>query len=640
MIDFELHEDLAGHPPVVVITRGAGEDVGAWARLQESLQEGIQGGDKDLMEVRAEVFFAELGILQSIRLVHSTAFQFGDALKNRLRSVAEERRAREVAAGLELEALPDLRGELSAAGFKRELKAFQKENLQRLCALPHGADFSVPGAGKTTVALANFAIQRVRGGVRQMLVVAPLSAFSAWKNDAQDCFAVPPLIHVHTDRAVPVPANTDIVLTNYHRLASDYGMMRAWAIKAPTQVLLDEAHRIKRGRAGVHGRAALDLAFTAVRRDVLTGTPFPQGAYDIAPLIGFLYPGEARRLLPRDVFVERLNRDPATLNAAHRALRGHFVRTRKHDLGLPPTRMGVVRKPMGQVQEAIYAALIGEYRGRFQLADTSRRNLRRLGRIVIYLLEAATNPLLLPYGSDTNDLPSFEHPPLKLQGTERLTELLEEYAEFETPWKYQEAARIVEQGSLKGEKVIIWTSFVRNIRYLQEFLSQWEPAVVHGGIPPKDGASPRAPTTREDELNRFRHMDRCSVLLANPAACGEGVSLHDCCHHAVYLDRTFNAGHFLQSQDRIHRLGLSSGTLTRFTILVSEGSIDDSVDLRLQEKVSALAQLMDDPNLVRVSLPTDEMDKADEEEARVPLAGQVDGDDEKALLQHVDSYGK
>ena len=27
-------------------------------------------------------------------------------------------------------------------------------------------------------------------------------------------------------------------------------------------------------------------------------------------------------------------------------------------------------------------------------------------------------------------------------------------------------------------------------------------------------------------------------------------------NHAIYLDRTFNAGHFLQSQDRIHRLGL------------------------------------------------------------------------------------
>ena len=32
--------------------------------------------------------------------------------------------------------------------FKRELKSFQKRNVQKLCALNAGANFSVPGAGK------------------------------------------------------------------------------------------------------------------------------------------------------------------------------------------------------------------------------------------------------------------------------------------------------------------------------------------------------------------------------------------------------------------------------------------------------------------------------------------------------------
>jgi hypothetical protein len=71
----------------------------------------------------------------------------------------------------------------------------------------------------------------------------------------------------------------------------------------------------------------------------------------------------------------------------------------------------------------------------------------------------------------------------------------------------------------------------------------------------------------------------------------------------VYLDRTFNAGHFLQSQDRIHRLGLAEGTETQFTFLISDGSIDQVVDQRLREKVVALSILMDDPGLVDVALP-------------------------------------
>ena len=70
------------------------------------------------------------------------------------------------------------------------------------------------------------------------------------------------------------------------------------------------------------------------------------------------------------------------------------------------------------------------------------------------------------------------------------------------------------------------------------------------------------------------------------------------------MDRTFNAGHFLQSQDRIHRLGLAQDVVTRFTLLMSAGSIDDSVDGRLAEKVSALSLLMDDPGIVQIALPS------------------------------------
>jgi SNF2 family DNA or RNA helicase len=167
-------------------------------------------------------------------------------------------------------------------------------------------------------------------------------------------------------------------------------------------------------------------------------------------------------------------------------------------------------------------------------------------------------------------------------------------------------------------------------------LAPWNPAVVHGGIPPKDSASGNSYTTREDELDRFRFDANCSVLLANPAACGEGVSLHHWCHHAVYLDRTFNAGHFLQSQDRIHRLGLSDEISTRFTIFVSEASIDESVDQRLRDKVSALARLMDDPGLVQVALPINEMtdDSTDDDER----LDNIDRPDIDAVIQHIDGY--
>jgi SNF2 family DNA or RNA helicase len=220
----------------------------------------------------------------------------------------------------------------------------------------------------------------------------------------------------------------------------------------------------------------------------------------------------------------------------------------------------------------------------------------------MYLLEAAANPALLVAGSDSADEDGFTHPPLPVQGDEALGRLLAEYREFEKPWKYAYVRDTVEKAAAAGEKVLVWSTFVRNIRALARELGDFNPAVVHGGVPTEDGA-PSDVVTREAELERFRNDPECSVLLANPAACGEGISLHHWCHHAIYLDRTFNAGHFLQSQDRIHRLGLSKDVETRFTLLLSENTIDQTVDERLRDKVRALSKLMNDPGLVRVALP-------------------------------------
>jgi SNF2 family DNA or RNA helicase len=192
---------------------------------------------------------------------------------------------------------------------------------------------------------------------------------------------------------------------------------------------------------------------------------------------------------------------------------------------------------------------------------------------------------------------------LRVKGDEPLVRLLQQYQTHEVPWKYDRVRAIVAEEAVRGKKVLVWSTFVRNLKILRTFLKEYEPAVVHGGVPSADRNPPTDAVTREAEFDRFRNDPSCKVLLANPAACGEGVSLQHWCHHAVYLDRTFNAGHYLQSQDRIHRIGLPEGTLTRFTLLVSRGTIDETVEGRLRDKIEAMAKLMNDPGLVRVSLP-------------------------------------
>ena len=77
---------------------------------------------------------------------------------------------------------------LVEAGFtKRMLKPFQLRDLSHLLSLSKGANFSVPGAGKTTVTFALHILIRVPG--QHLIVVSPKAAFQVWKDIVGECIA-------------------------------------------------------------------------------------------------------------------------------------------------------------------------------------------------------------------------------------------------------------------------------------------------------------------------------------------------------------------------------------------------------------------------------------------------------------------
>lgn len=164
---------------------------------------------------------------------------------------------------------------------------------------------------------------------------------------------------------------------------------------------------------------------------------------------------------------------------------------------------------------------------------------------------------------------------------------------------------MVADNAAHGRKTLVWSNFVDNLTELAgNLLAPYQPAVIHGAIPSTTDEEDYR--SRESELRRFRTDDSCLALLANPAAMAEGVSLHQACHDAVYLDRTFNAGQYLQSIDRIHRLGLPPGTETRITFLLATATIDEAVDGRITTKAERLSQMLSDPDLVTMALPDED----------------------------------
>ena len=90
-------------------------------------------------------------------------------------------------------------------------------------------------------------------------------------------------------------------------------------------------------------------------------------------------------------------------------------------------------------------------------------------------------------------------------------------------------------------------------------------------------------------------------LVANPAAAAESISLHEQCNYALYLDRTYNAGQFLQSQDRIHRLIDKDREQQKYIevyYLALPGCVDEKVHDALNRKIDNMANFLNDPSLV------------------------------------------
>ena len=67
--------------------------------------------------------------------------------------------------------------------------------------------------------------------------------------------------------------DADVVILNYQRLANAIPDLTAWMGNRKVHLVVDEAHRAKRGTRGEWGRALMALAPLAARRDILTGTP-------------------------------------------------------------------------------------------------------------------------------------------------------------------------------------------------------------------------------------------------------------------------------------------------------------------------------------------------------------------------------
>ncbi|MFE2315502.1 DEAD/DEAH box helicase [Streptomyces sp. NPDC059441] len=500
---------------------------------------------------------------------------------------------------------PEQIEELLGPVWTADLTAFQRRDIAKLLSLRHGANFSVPGAGKTRVGLAIFQALRYRRSVERLLIVGPKSCYESWLYENEACLNEPLRMEVFSRNVDP---SADSLIVNYESLKMEATVTQLgqWLAARPSMLLLDEAHRIKLGADGTYGAACLALGPRSRHRLILTGTPAPNGVKDLENLFGFVWPGHGRQKVTQAVA-------GGDLAKASQVLRPLFTRTTKGELGLPPVTTRLVPVDMPPLHQEVYEALIGRFSAR---AAGSEGDFQTLGKIIVYMLMAATSPALLAVGTTRHEPLSYQVPPLSVPDGTPLYELMRDLPSYEMSPKYREVLAIVNENAKQGRKTLVWSTFIRSLNTLARILGEFSPAMVHGGTQDLD---------RKAEIDRFRNSPDCMVLLSNPATLGEGISLHHDCHDAVYVDRDFAAGRFLQSLDRIHRLGLAQETETRITVLASEGTIDEVVAQRLNDKLQFMGRILDDPAVQQLA-------DLDEEPA---VGGGLDQKDLQALMGHL-----
>lgn len=334
---------------------------------------------------------------------------------------------------------------------------------------------------------------------------------------------------------------------NYEAVAAELPSLRALLRFKRMALVLDESHRIKTPTARVT-RAVHALRNDAAKRFIMSGTPVANKPEDLWSQYFFLDDGTSLGLS----FETFRNRFCTSSGGYTRVdeLRSRIAllslrREKEGTVQLPPKTFIRVAVDLTGEQLRMYNEM------RTQLAlwirDLSGDEiLARADNILtrlVRLAQLASNPGLIDK--------HYAEKPAKFAA---LDTLLSEYLKD------------------ASEKAIIWTSFVDNILTLRKRFSGFHPVCLWGEM---DGHS------RDVAVNAFKRDPNVRLLIANPAAAREGLTLTQA-RTAIYVDRTFNLVDFLQSQDRIHRL--SQARECHIVLLTAHGTIDEFIDFSLGQK--------------------------------------------------------
>lgn len=433
---------------------------------------------------------------------------------------------------------------------------------------PRSHGFSVladMGTGKTLLAIALMGLMYLLGIIDRILIVAPLSILSVWRNEfekfANFPFRLTVLQGTGTKKKQQIASlsgdGLKIVITNYE---SAWRLLPELLEYNADVVIADEMHKLKDGRTA-QSKGMHKLGDKARYRIGMTGTVISGREIDAWSQYRFVEPaifGTSFLRFRNEYFYMggyeahvpffRATMGPEFLQRLHSIA---FRITRQECLDLPEATDEIRSVALEPAALKLYKEIEQDSYAQLMESEVSAPN------ILTRLLRLSQ----IAGGFITDD-------------DKTVTQV--------SSAKLDALSDILDSAQAAGQKLVIMARFIAEMDAIEAMLAkkQIRYSVIRGGV--KD---------RDEQIRRFQEESKTTVFLGQIAAAGLGLTL-TAASTMVFFSMDYSMANHTQAKARIHRAGQKNACL--YIYLLAEGTVDHKVFKALQNKQDLARMLIDE----------------------------------------------
>ncbi|WP_052723848.1 DEAD/DEAH box helicase [Paenibacillus wulumuqiensis] len=445
--------------------------------------------------------------------------------------------------------------QLPPQSFTASLKPFQVDGFIWMKALHYrklgGLLADDMGLGKTIQVISFLTYLQEVGKLTPTLIVVPKTLIDNWEKEVSK-FAPELLSSLYIHRGSQrqkdpeVLKRVGITITTYHTLTKDqliFGQVDWQAI------ICDEAQAIKNPSTA---SSRVLKAMKAKFRLAMTGTPVENGLSELWSIMDYVQPGMLGSLSQfKEKFVQRIDGEERDYEAEQQLLaRISMVykrRTKSEELGdqLPPKQSIIRNVGLGQEQSQLYSEVIRLVQNKIMDGLQAIQKLKAL----------SSHPALV--NDQYINLPYTAVP------------------------KLQETVEIIRKVREQGEKVLIFTEYIKMQDILRKTIRECfdlNPMIINGMT-----------NRRQEQVDLFNSQPGFDVLILSPKAAGTGLTITSA-NHVVHYTRWWNPAVENQATDRAYRIGQDKPVSVYYPIvadidgLTKNGTVEEIVHRILTDK--------------------------------------------------------